>query len=120
MAVSYSEQAGTAFGTPVVTSRLAIHPWQEGDEKSVADFLNADAGIFPSRNHHYAYNMIGPFDEDRVRKEVFPAMREIYESRPLFELYIRDRTDSLGSRNDESEECDTRRQHISNKFEHLH
>jgi RimJ/RimL family protein N-acetyltransferase len=94
MVVSYSEQAGTAFGTPVITSRLAIHPWQEGDEKAIADFLNADAGIFPSRNHHYAYNVIGPFDEDRVRNEVFPAMREIYKSRPLFELYIRDRTNN--------------------------
>lgn len=93
MAASYHEQAGTTFATPVLTARLVIRPWKVGDEKAVADFLNSDDGVFPRRQHHYAYNAIGPFDEERVRAEVFPAMRKIQESRPLFELYIHNQAD---------------------------
>ena len=94
MTASYHEQAGTTFAAPVITSRLLIRPWQDGDEKAVADFLNADSGIFPRQYHYYAYNETGPFDEDRVRREVFPAMREQHKHSRLFELYIHDQTDN--------------------------
>ena len=93
MAAFYHQLACTAFTAPVLTARLVIRPWQEGEEKAIAEFLNADGGIFPHRNHHYAYNAIGPFDEERVRSEVFPAMSELQKAGRLFEVYIHNQTD---------------------------
>jgi RimJ/RimL family protein N-acetyltransferase len=93
MAISYSQQAGIVFATPVITARLAIRPWQDGDEMAVANFLNADGGVVPRQNHHYAYNVTGPFTEDRVRCEVFPAMRKLQKDVRLVELYIHNQTD---------------------------
>jgi RimJ/RimL family protein N-acetyltransferase len=88
MAVSYSQRAGIAFATPITTPRLIIRSLGDGDEKAMADFLNADGGSFPRRYHHYIYDPLGPFDEQRVRNEVFPAMKNQQQRSALFELYV--------------------------------
>jgi RimJ/RimL family protein N-acetyltransferase len=94
MASSYDEEARAVFAAPVITPRLVIRPWLDGDERVVPDFLNADGGIFPRQYHYYAYNGAGPFDKDRVRNEVFPAMRILQKNVRLFELYIHNQTDN--------------------------
>jgi RimJ/RimL family protein N-acetyltransferase len=94
MVTSFHDQASASFAAPVVTPRLVIRPWQDGDEKAVAEFLNADGGNFPRRYHHYAYNVAGLFNEARVRNEVFPAMHRIQQDCRLFELYIYRKTDN--------------------------
>jgi hypothetical protein len=93
MTATYDEQARSAFAAPVITPRVVIRPWEAGDEQAVADFLNADGGVFPRQYHYYAYNETGPFDKERVLNEVFPAMRELQKNSPVFELYIHDQTD---------------------------
>jgi RimJ/RimL family protein N-acetyltransferase len=50
--------------------------------------VNADEGVFPRRHHYYIYNVTLPFDKDRVRREVFPAMRKFQKDVRLFELYV--------------------------------
>jgi len=93
MSVSYHQKARAAFVEPVTTSRLIIRPWQDGDEKAIADFLNADAGSFPKLYHHYIYDAATRFDEKRVRTEVIPAVRKLQQQHPHFELYIHNRAD---------------------------
>lgn len=88
MSDSYQDRAKAAFAQPVTTSRLIIRPWQDGDEKAVADFLNADGGIFPQREHSYFYNSSRLFDETTVRTEVFAVMQILQQQEPLLELYM--------------------------------
>jgi RimJ/RimL family protein N-acetyltransferase len=88
MAGSYHDRAVAAFTAPVVTDRLVIRPWQDGDEKAVADFLNADGGIFPQREHRDFYDSARLFDETTVRTEIFPVMQTLHRQAPFLELYM--------------------------------
>ena len=95
MDTSYREQARATFAEPIVTSRLSIGPLQTGDESAFTDFLNADGGVFPRREHRQipAYEAPPPFTEDRVRTEIIPALQDYHETKPGPQLYIRTKSD---------------------------